>query len=412
MYKNGKKNKNDKIAKNDKVEKNCKIAKVDKEEKSIEKCPYDKKCGSCKYQGIAYKEQLKKKQQKLNSLVGQFVKMDAVLGMDTPYYYRNKVTATFKRLKNGQIISGTYMEGTHNVVAIDSCQIEDEKADAIIATIRTLVKSFKIPVFDENRGTGVIRHVMIRAGHNSGQYLVTIVVGKDIFASKNNFMKELLKIHPEITSIVMNYNHKKTSMILGDKEDVIYGKGYIEDTLCGNTFRISSKSFYQINHIQTERLYNKAIEYCNFTGDEKIIDAYCGIGTIGITASKKVKEVIGVELNKAAVKDAIVNAKINEIQNVKFINEDAGEYMVKMASSGEKADVVIMDPPRTGSTEQFMKSVIKLAPKKLVYVSCNPVTLARDLKYLTKNGYKCEKGIGFDMFPWTDSIESVVLLSK
>lgn len=391
-------------------------------------CPYAKKCGGCDYQGVPYEKQLKEKQELVRKNVGNYCKVLPIIGMDNPYHYRNKVHAVFdivrggkrgtqKGMKSktsgasaGQIISGVYKAGTHDVVNIDECQIEDAKADAIIRDIRYLLRSFKIKTYDEDTGYGLLRHVLIRRGFHSGEIMVVLVLGSPILPSKNNFVKALRKLHPEITTVVVNVNDKKTSMVLGEKETTIYGKGFIEDTLCGCTFRISPKSFYQVNPIQTEVLYNKAIEYAGLTGKETVIDAYCGIGTIGIIAADKAKEVISVELNKDAVRDAITNAKRNQIKNIKFFNADAGEFMVEMAAEGKKADVVLMDPPRAGSDEAFLSSVVKLSPKKIVYVSCNPETLGRDLKYLTKHGYKAEKCQPVDMFPWTSHVESVVLM--
>ena len=380
--------------------------------KGQETCPYAKKCGGCTYQGIVYEEQLKEKQQLVNKLLKPFCKVHPIKGMEEPYHYRNKVHAVFHKEKNGAVISGVYEAGSHRVVKVDSCKIEDEKADAIILSIRDLMKSFKIQPYNEDTGYGLLRHVLIRVGKHSGQIMVVLVLGSPILPSKNNFVKALLKLHPEITTIVLNVNNKKTSMVLGEKETVLYGKGYIEDTLCDSVFRISSKSFYQINVTQTEKLYEKAIELAALTGKERVIDAYCGIGTIGIIASKKAGEVIGVELNKDAVKDAIYNAKRNQVKNIRFYANDAGKFMVGMAQSGEKADVVFMDPPRAGSTEEFMSSVITLNPKRVVYVSCNPETQARDLKYMVKHGYKVEEAWPFDLFPWTEHVETVCLLSK
>ncbi|MBQ3600530.1 MAG: 23S rRNA (uracil(1939)-C(5))-methyltransferase RlmD [Lachnospiraceae bacterium] len=383
-------------------------------EKSMEKkvCNISKKCGGCQYQNMIYKEQLKKKQKQVEKLLGSFCKVYPIVGMEYPYYYRNKVHAVFQREKNGNIISGVYQAGTHKVVKVDDCLIEDQLADKIIVSIRNLLKSFKIKVYDEDTRYGLLRHVLIRVGKKSGQVMVVLVVGTPIFPSKNNFVKALTKLHPEISTIVLNVNNQKTSMVLGEKENVIYGKGFIEDTLCEHVFRISSKSFYQINVSQTERLYQKAIELANLKGKERVIDAYCGIGTIGIIASEKAGEVIGVELNKDAVKDAIVNAKRNQIKNIRFYENDAGKFMVGMAKQGEKADVVIMDPPRAGSDEAFLSSVLTLAPKRIVYISCNPETQARDLKYLTKHGYKPEGVYPYDLFPWTSHVETVTLLQK
>lgn len=340
--------------------------------------------------------------------------------MDEPLHYRNKVHAVFTTDRKGNVISGVYEEGTHKVVAVDNCLIENEKADEIIATIRKLIPSFKLKVYDEDRRTGLFRHVLIRTAHSTGQIMVVLVLSSTMFPSKNNFVKALLKEHPEITTIVMNINDKRTSMVLGDREQTLYGKGYIEDVLCGNTFRISPKSFYQINSVQTEILYNKAIEFAGLTGNETVIDAYCGIGTIGITAASymagqaggKGGNVIGVELNTDAVKDAIANAKRNNMDNIRFYCDDAGKFMTRMAADGQHADVVFMDPPRSGSDETFLNCVARLAPKKIVYISCGPDTLARDLGVLKKKGYRVEKMVGVDLFPMTEHVETVVLLSR
>jgi 23S rRNA (uracil1939-C5)-methyltransferase len=374
-------------------------------------CPYAKLCGGCNYQGIEYKEQLNKKQSYVNKLLSVFAKVEDIIPAENPYNYRNKVHASY-RYQKGNVLAGMYQENSHKLVAIDSCQIENQKAREIVQDIKTLIKSFKLTIYDEVEKRGFLRHVLVRTGHSTGQVLVTLITGDTIFPSKNNFVKALLKLHPEITTIVMNINNKKTSMILGDREIVIYGKGYIEDILCTKTFRISPKSFYQVNPVQTEILYNKAIEYAGLTGNERLIDAYCGIGTIGIIASDYAKELIGVELNKDAVKDAIVNAKTNKANNIKFINDDAGQFMLNLASKKENIDVILMDPPRAGSDESFLKSIVSLAPKKVVYISCNPETLARDLSYLTKNGYKVNIIQPVDMFTFTVHVECVCLLNQ
>ena len=385
-----------------------------KEEKKnkIAACKAAKKCGGCQYQGIPYEKQLQDKQKAVRQLMQPFCKTAGITGMKDPYHYRNKVHAVFARKKDGTIISGVYEEGTHRVVPVETCQIEDEKADAIINDIRGLLKSFKIKIYNEDTGYGLLRHVLIRRGFSTGEIMVVLVLGSPVMPSKNNFVKALRKLHPEITTVVLNVNDKRTSMVLGDRETTIYGKGYIEDVLCGLRFRISSKSFYQINPVQTEKLYGKAMELAGLSGTERVIDAYCGIGTIGMVAAKFAKEVIGVELNPDAVRDAVKNAKHNQMKNIRFYQEDAGRFMEKMAALGEKADVVFMDPPRSGSTEQFMKSVVTLAPKKIVYISCDPQTQARDLKYLTRYGYKAMGAYPYDMFPFTKHAENIVLLTK
>lgn len=375
-------------------------------------CPYAKKCGGCDYQGIDYREQLRRKQGYMEKLMEPFCKVSPIVGMDEPLHYRHKVHAVFDCTRQGKIVAGCYRKNSHEVVDIDRCMIEDEEADAIISDIKGLLRSFKIKTYDEDTGYGLLRHVLIRKGYHTGQIMVVLVLGSPIFPSKNNFVKALRKNHPDISTVVLNVNNKKTSMVLGERNITIYGKGFIEDELCGMRFKISPSSFYQVNPKQTEALYQKAVACAGFIGTEKVIDAYCGTGTIGLIASKAAGEVIGVELNQDAIRDAVTNAKINEVHNIKFVNEDAGRFMVELAKNKELVDVVIMDPPRTGSDEAFLSSVAKLSPKRIVYVSCGPDTLARDLKYLTKHGYQVKECTPFDCFPMTSHIESVVLLCR
>ena len=360
-------------------------------------CPHYKKCGGCHLQNMTYPEQLKYKQIKCIKLLGKFCHVKEIMGMENPTHYRCKVQAAFGRDKTG-IISGVYQSSTHKIVPIDECMIEDKQADEIIVTIRKLLKSFKLKPFDENNMTGFLRHVLIRKGYYTGQVMVVLVTGSSLF--------------PSITTIVQNVNNKFTSLVLGEKNITLYGEGYIEDTIFDCVFRISPKSFYQVNPVMTTKLYGKALEYMELSGTETVIDAYCGTGTIGILASKNAGNVIGVELNADAVKDAKFNAKRNDINNIEFYTADASDFMVEMAAAGEKADVVIMDPPRAGSDERFMKSVITLSPERVVYVSCNPETLARDLKFFAKNGYGVRKIQPVDMFPHTEHVETVVLLKR
>lgn len=381
-------------------------------EEKVTKCSVSKKCGSCQYQGVPYKEQLAAKQKRMKKLLGKFANVKPIIGMDDPFYYRNKVHAVFDRDKKGNIICGTYEAKTHKVVPIEECMIEDKISQEIIRTIRDMLKSFRIKTYDEDTGYGLLRHVLVRRGFFTDEIMVVIVIGSPIFPSKNNFVKALRKKYPQITTVVLNVNDKKTSMVLGERDIVIYGKGYIRDTLCGCTFRISPQSFYQVNPVQTEILYKTAIEYAGLGRKETVIDAYCGIGTIGLVAAKRAKNVIGVELNPDAVRDARINAKENKITNARFYQGDAGESMENMAENGEHADVVFMDPPRTGSDKKFMSSVIKLNPSRIVYISCGPETLARDLEYLTKHGYDVRKIQPVDMFSFTDHCENICLLTK
>ena len=374
-------------------------------------CPVLNLCGGCQLLDMEYAEQLKFKQKQVEELLKGLCPVKPIIGMKDPFHYRNKVHAVFDRDKRGNIISGIYEENTHHVVPVEKCLIEDQKADEIIGTIRGMLKSFKIRTYDEDTGFGLLRHVLIRKGFSTEEIMVVLVTASPVFPSKNNFVKALREKHPEITTIVQNINGRGTSMVLGDKEHVLYGKGYIVDELCGCRFRISSKSFYQVNPVQTEILYEKALSLAGLTGQELVVDAYCGIGTIGIIASKAAGKVIGVELNQDAVRDAINNAKMNGIENIRFYCNDAGRFLVNMAEQGEKADVVIMDPPRSGSTEEFMDAVGKLGAGRVVYVSCNPETLARDVGYMKKLGYRAVEAWPVDMFAGTVHVETVIMMT-
>ncbi len=377
-----------------------------------EKCKVWKKCGGCQFQGVPYTEQIKIKQKNMNKLLKKYGNVKSIIGMENPFYYRNKVHAVFDRDKKGNIICGTYEAGTHRVVPVEECMIEDKTSQEIIRAIRDMLKSFRIKTYDEDTGYGLLRHVLVRRGFSTDEIMVVLVVASPIFPSKNNFVKALRKKFPQISTVVLNVNDKKTSMVLGERDIVLYGKGFIRDRLCGCTFRISPQSFYQVNPVQTELLYKTAIEYAGLGRKERVIDAYCGIGTIGLVAAGKAREVIGIELNKNAVRDAIVNARENKIINARFYQGDAGEFMEGMASEGERADVVFMDPPRTGSTEKFLTSMVKLGPSRIVYISCGPDTLSRDLEFLTKHGYVTRKIQPVDMFSFTEHCEVVCLLTK
>ena len=375
-------------------------------------CSVAKKCGGCRYQGVSYQEQLRRKQRITEGLLKKFGKVEPIIGMEDPYYYRNKVHAAFGRDRKGNVISGIYEEKSHRIVSVDDCMIEDKKSQEIIRTIRGMLKSFKIKTYDEDTGYGLLRHVLVRRGFSTGEIMVVLVTVSPIFPSKNNFVKALRKEHPEITTVVLNVNDRQTSMVLGDRNIVLYGPGFIKDRLMGLTFRISPSSFYQVNPVQTEVLYGKAMEFAAMTGKERVIDAYCGTGTIGIIASGNARDVIGVELNRDAIRDARMNARENKIRNVRFVPGDAGWFMEGMAAEGEKVEVVLMHPPRSGSDRKFLHSLLTLSPEKIVYVSCNPETLARDLACLTKRDYLVKKMQPVDMFPLTDSVEVVCLLEN
>lgn len=361
---------------------------------------------------LPYAEQLRRKQAWVRELLLPFCPVEDIVGMENPFHYRNKTHAVLAGDRSGNVISGVYRMGTHQVVPVDKCLIENEKADAIIATIRRLLREFKIRPYREDARAGLMRHILIRTARATGQILVVLVAVQPILPRKNDFVRALLTAHPEITSVVLNVNDRVTSMVLGKRDIVLYGPGAIEDVLCGKTFRISPQSFYQVNSEQTERLYARALDYANLQGTETVLDAYCGIGTIGLCAADRCTRLIGVELNPAAVKDATWNAGRNRIRNAKFYCADAGRFLLRMAEAQQPLDVLFMDPPRSGSDENFLRAVCTLAPERVVYISCNPSTLARDLAYLTKHGYRALCATPVDMFPCTEHVETVALLTR
>ena len=375
-------------------------------------CPQRRACGGCQLQNMSYAEQLLHKQKKEVSLLGRFGHVEEIMGMDEPLHYRNKVHAAFGLDRNRRVVSGIYQPGSHAIVPVDECMIEDELADKIIVSIRKLLPEFKIQVYDERSGSGWLRHVLVKRGFATGQVMVVLVAASPIFKLQKPFLKQLLERHPEISTVILNVNDRFGPVVLGKREKVLYGSGYIEDLLCGHRFRISASSFYQINPVQTEKLYAAALDFAGLTGKETVLDAYCGIGTIGISASDKAKQVIGVEINRDAVQDAIANARLNGIQNCWFTAGDAGQYMEQLTRDGHRPDVVFMDPPRSGSDRRFLDSLLQCAPGKIVYVSCNMETQRRDLEILLRGGYQVKKLQPVDMFPFTNHIECVALLAR
>lgn len=382
------------------------------EEKFSPLCPHYRKCGGCQLQHMSYEQQLRHKQSRMIRLLGQFGHVEDIIGMDKPLHYRNKVHAALGLDGRRRPVAGIYRSGSHEIVPVDNCLIADETANCIIMSVRGMLPEFKIQVFDERSGTGWLRHILVRRGFSSGQIMLVLVAVNPIFKLQKPFLKKLLSLHPEISTVVLNINDRFGPVVLGDREKVLYGEGFIEDELCGLKFRISPSSFYQINPVQTEKLYSKAIELAGLTGKETVLDAYCGIGTIGLCAAGKAKQVIGVELNRDAVRDAIANAKLNKIKNCWFTAADAGEYMERMAKDGHRPDVVLMDPPRSGSDRRFIEHLLKTKPERIVYISCGPDTLERDLKLICAGGYKVRHIQPVDMFPFTEHVECVVALSR
>ena len=375
-----------------------------------------KNCGGCPMLATEYAAQLKKKEADVRALLGKYGPVAPIRGMETPYHYRNKVISTFAPAAGGKLTSGIYAARTHKVLPVESCLLQDEVLDKVMLAVRAAANACRYQPFNEDKGTGLLRHCLLRRGVATGQVMVVLVTAQPVLPGAKNFVKALLaeaeKRGVPVTTVVQNYNPRRTSVVLGEDEKVLYGKGFILDTLCGKTYALSPRSFYQVNPVQTAVLYGLAVDAAHLTGKEVVLDAYCGIGTIGMVAAKKAGQVLGVEVNRDAVRDAISNAKANRADNVSFYTADASDFLQGMAKAGEHADVVILDPPRAGSDERFLSAVTTVAPERVVYVSCNPETLARDLGYLTRHGYRVERIQPVDMFPHTEHIEMVVLLAK
>jgi len=373
-------------------------------------CPYQNECGGCSLSKMPYAQQLALKQSRIDKLLQPFGAVEPIRGMAVPYHYRNKVHVVFAADQRGKLISGVYRQGTHRVVPVENCLIEDERASQVLQTVTQLAREFHYQPYDEDRRSGFLRHAMVRAG-SSELMLILVTAGRD-FPGKKAFLQKLLKAHPEITTVVQNVNPHSTSMVLGKQETVLSGRGYIEDVLCGLRFRISAQSFYQVNSAQTAVLYQLAGEMAAPTQQDTLLDAYCGVGTIGLTLAAQCGQVVGVELNPQAMRDAIGNARRNEIKNATYLCGDAGQYLRECAERGVRLDTVMMDPPRTGSDQAFLSALLQLKPKRVVYISCNPETLARDLRVLCARDYRMQRAVPVDMFPLTEHVETAVLLCR
>src|SRR5699024_10102666 len=346
-----------------------------------------KGCGGCPLLSLPYEEQLRKKQKAMKKLMGNLGKVRPVIGMENPWHYRNKAISTFAEGPGRQLISGIYARGSHYVIPVKTCLLHHPALDEAVRAVRKAARLCKYKPYDEDRKTGLIRHVLVRHSLLTDEVLVVLITASPILPGAKAFVKKVRELCPNVTTIVQNINARSTSAVLGFSEKILYGKGYIVDELCGIRFRIAASSFYQINPVQTEILYRTAIEAAGLDGTRTVLDAYCGVGTIGLAAAPHAKHVLGVEKNGSAVRCAIQNAKDNGIQNARFLNEDATKAIQKMAARGEKVDVVFMDPPRAGSTPEFLDAVSRMSPEKLVYISCNPETQKRDLEILKKKGW-------------------------
>lgn len=379
----------------------------------MNKCKISAKCGGCKFLHLEYQETLNLKKARVLDIFKKEnikVNIEEIIGTEHNFGYRNKMQLAFKMVKN-EVVCGFYEENSHKVINLDYCLIHSEIQNKIASHIREIVIKLRLQPYDEDRRVGLIRHVLIKEAFTTKQIMVVIVTATEIFPARSEFVKMLRNKFPEVTTIIQNVNPRKTSIVLGEKERILFGKGFIEDYLLNLKFKITSKSFFQVNPEQTEKLYGKAIEYANLTGKEILIDAYSGVGTIGMVLSMNAKQVISVESNKQAVEAAISNARDNNIRNVRFYNADATEFLVDLAKANEKIDVLVLDPPRSGSTPEFINAALKLLPDKIIYISCDPETLARDLKLFLKK-YDIKRFSLVDMFCWTEHVECVVLITR
>lgn len=376
-------------------------------------CEYFGACGNCKLLNHTYEETLNLKLKYVNDCLKKEkidFKVDKCVPSSNQTKYRNKMIIGFKNIK-GKIVAGFYEEGTHKIVNIKKCIMHTDTQNKILADFVDLVKKMHIEIYDEDKRYGILRYLLIREAFVTGEVMVVIVVSSDIFPARNNLCKELRKLNPNITTIIQNVNSRKTSIVLGERQKVLYGPGFIYDYIGDIKFRLAPKSFFQVNPVQALNIYNEVKNIASLSGNEMVIDAYSGVCTISSFIAKDAKKVIAIENNKEAYLAGIENLKDNNIKNVYVVNNDATDYLINEAKIHNTYDVVILDPPRTGSTEAFIKSVASIKAKKVIYVSCGPDTLARDLTLFVKLGY-CVKSIKcFDMFCFSEHIETVSLLS-
>lgn len=378
-------------------------------------CIHAGKCGGCCYQHITYKEELRAKKQKVAdalSRIGGFKNLDVqITGADEITHYRNKAQFPVGE-KDGVPYTGFYRSRSHDIVRAEKCFIVKEIANDIAKCVCDWMEKFKIPAYNENKKTGLIRHIYIRTGEISKEVQVCLITAHGKIPNKDDLIADLTEAFPQITSIVQNINKRTDNVILGDKTITLWGDDCLQDSLCSNIFKLSPHAFYQVNHAQTEKLYSFALEYANLTGNESVIDLYCGAGTITLALASHAKNVIGVEIVPEAIENAIENAERNDVKNTEFICADAGQAALMLAQRGTKPDALTVDPPRKGLSIETVQAILQMNPKKIIYISCDPATLARDCKLLCNNNYKMDKVMAVDLFPRTYHVETVVLLSK
>lgn len=372
------------------------------------------KCGGCNLRHINYDKTIEMKKSSVESTLKKIlhrdIKVNEVIKMEEPFYYRNKLQYPIGLDKEGNMVMGVYAERSHTIIPTIECKIQDELSQKIANDLFEFAKTHKIPAYNESNGDGILRHFVIRIGRKTNEVMVTIVVNNLDIPNEKEMVDYITKKYSQIKTIVKNLNNKNTNVILGTKCKIIFGNGYIYDYLCDKKFKISPLSFYQVNPVQTEKLYSKAVEYANLTGEETIFDLYCGIGTIGIFASDKVKKIYGIETVEQAIEDAKQNAKLNNIENAEFFVGDVENKLPEFIKENNiKPDCIFIDPPRKGCDKTAIETILKIESKKIVYISCNPATLARDLDLL-KEKYQIGKIAICDMFSFTSHVECVTEL--
>lgn len=377
-------------------------------------CHVFPECGGCQLQHLSYEGQLKQKQKTVRDVIDRIGKLPhvpvhPVKGMENPWRYRNKSQIPFSE-RDGKVVSGFYKSRTHHIVDTDVCIIQSEEADEIMSTLKHEMHAIGIEAYDERTNRGMLRHLIVRKGRATGELMVVLVTRKKKFPQKDAAIELIKKVAPDVTSIMQNVNSQNTNVIFGDETILLYGKPVIVDSIAGVDFEISARSFYQVNPEQTEVLYGQALEYAQLTGDESVIDAYCGIGTISLFLAQKTKEVYGVEIVPQAIEDAKRNAELNGITNAYFEAGAAEVVIPKWYAEGKRFDVLVVDPPRKGCDEELLKTILEYKPKRVVYVSCNPGTLARDLRILEDGGYRTQEVQPVDMFPQSSHVECVAWL--
>ncbi|WP_096439005.1 23S rRNA (uracil(1939)-C(5))-methyltransferase RlmD [Alteribacter populi] len=399
-----------------KVKKNYAIGRLielteESEERVEPPCPIFKNCGGCQIQHLSYEAQLEHKRKHVEGVLRRIGKLDNVtvhptLGMEDPWRYRNKAQVPVGE-RNGDIIAGFYAKRSHEIVDMPNCIIQHEESDHTVQLIKDLAKKYGIRAYDEEKHRGTLRHIVTRHGKNTGELMVVLVTRGKELPNKKNIIQDIRDNLPHVKSIVQNINPKKTNVIFGDKTEVLWGEEVIYDRIGDVKFAISARSFYQVNPDQTKVLYDKALEYANLTGHETVIDAYCGIGTISLFLAQKAKHVYGVEIVPEAISDAKNNARLNDLTNAEFAVGEAEKVMPWWYAQGVRPDVIVVDPPRKGCDETLLETIVNMKPERVVYVSCNPATLARDLKYLAEHGFETKEVQPVDMFPQTMHVECV-----